>query len=136
MPLAAGIIVALPARQAYNHCKKIMLETASQSGSSILHEAPIRARMLEQDQGTSPFTLQKWSTTVTTTRIHKKWGVSFRSKLSLPNSKINLPTQDFTLYRSGNSFSIENHPTINWPRVEIELVASDEYAPLEVARFD
>ncbi|MGA9994896.1 MAG: hypothetical protein WBP93_05750 [Pyrinomonadaceae bacterium] len=113
-----------------------MLETASQSGSSILHEAPIRARMLEQDQGTNPLTLQKWSTTVTTTRIHKKRGVSFRSKLSLPNSKINLPTQDFTLYRSGNSFSIENHPTNNWPRVEIELVASDEYAPLEVARFD
>ena len=113
-----------------------MLETVSQLGSSILHEAPIRARVLEQDRGANPLTLQKWSATVTTTRIYKRWGVSFRSKLSVPGSGINLPEQDFTLYRSGYSFTIENHPTQHWPTVEIELTASDEHAPLQVARFD
>jgi hypothetical protein len=113
-----------------------MLETISQSGPSVLREVPIHANVVEYDKGATSLSLRKWSATVTTTRIHKKWGYSFRSKLSVPDSRINLPEQDFTLYRSGNRFSIEIHPINQWPSVEIELVAPDEHSPLEVARFD
>ncbi|HEY0320912.1 MAG TPA: hypothetical protein VGC66_08170 [Pyrinomonadaceae bacterium] len=112
-----------------------MLETVSQPRSTIRYEAQIRARVLEQDKGTNPLTSQKWSTTVTT-RIHKDWGQPFRGKLSVPGSRIIFPEQDFTFYRVGYHFVIKNHPVNQWPNIEIELVASDEHAPLQVARFD
>lgn len=113
-----------------------MLETIPQSGSSVLHVAPIRANLLEHDKGATSLSLQKWSATVATTRIHKKWGYSFRSKLIVPDSRIIFPEQDFTLYRSGYRYSIEIHPIDQLPTIEIELVSTDEHVPLEVARFD
>jgi hypothetical protein len=113
-----------------------MLETVSQPSSPILQEIPIRATVPEHGERVTPLKLQKWSATVTTTRVYGNWGYSFRSKLHVPNSIANFPKQDFTIYRSGNSFIIRNHPVSYWPNIEIKLVAADEHSPLQVARFD
>lgn len=135
------------------------METVPQSGSSRMHEDQIRAHVLEfiskpqnrpKKKGQSevsaqplknngeakPLTLQTWSSAATTTRIYKNSAQPFRGTLSVPDNRIGFPEQDFTLYRLGNSFLIKNHPVNHWPSVEIELVASDEQAPLQVARFD
>lgn len=111
-----------------------MLGTNTQSTFTSLGEASIRGALLEE-LSAAEFEKTVPDLTQSIAPIQKPWRWQLRGKLILGDTKINLPEQDFTLDEVKNGYLIRNYPSYPFPRVEIELTASDKNSPLQVSRF-